>query len=83
MMVVDKHGSSDWQLFNLTGPIFLGRCGANQLKILHHLAGCDAKLMCVDDAGEVLTLPQASGSLPKEILILRNENPAKFRRPLQ
>jgi hypothetical protein len=39
--------------------------------------------MCVDDAGEVLTLPQVSGSLPKEILILRNENPAKFRRPLQ
>jgi hypothetical protein len=46
--------STEWQVLDPARPLFLGCCCGDQLKVFHPLADCDPKLMCVDDAGEVL-----------------------------
>jgi len=46
--------SSDRQVFDPAPPLILRGRNGDQLKILHHLAYRDPKLVRIDDAGEVL-----------------------------
>jgi hypothetical protein len=88
--MVDRHrvkwtieGSPNRQIFDSAAPLIL-RCRVGyQFEIVHHLSDRDAKLVGIDDAGEILMAPQSFYPLAEQILVLRHKNPAKFRRPLQ
>jgi hypothetical protein len=75
--------SPEWKILDLAPPLMLRRRLSDQFQILHQLTDRDPELVGVYDPREIHMFLLPPRPFAKEILILRDEDAANFRRPLQ